>query len=494
MGEGNQSRTAGIVYKVGLFFFLMTTFFAWGVIASREEIFPHRSIEYWLQKPPPTPRPNGSTDPASDYLAWLERKGIPFRGEHLILFSLIQAQMRDHPGFRKVREPAQGRGEESTEAVLPGEEERSELVSISYFGAYRSGQSKSNVTLFDKQKAQDGYNFYVSGHGPVALLLDMEGNRLHEWSFEYGKLLDYDSEALGHWRRAYLYENGDVLAIYNDKAMIRIDKDSKLIWSFMGGAHHAAFVGKDDKTFALVHRPRVNRRFNRIKPVLEDFITIFDSQGSVLEETSLVDCFESSVYAPILETVRPLEIPDIFHTNSLSLFDGSQVQLSPLFKKGNALISIHSLNLIAIIDLEVKQVVWALSGMWYRQHEPVLLKNGHMLIFDNLGYLGKWARILEFDPFTQEIYWSYTGTPDNRLSSYTQGSVQRLGNGNTLISETESGRVLEVTPDKEIVWEFYNPHRSGKNNELIATIPEMVRLPPDFPLDWLESKDGKGSR
>ena len=48
------------------------------------------------------------------------------------------------------------------------------------------------------------------------------------------------------------------------------------------------------------------------------------------------------------------------------------------------------------------------------------------------------------------------------------GSVQRLPNGNTLISESEKGHVIEVTPDKEIVWEYWFPYfnRQGKRETI----------------------------
>ena len=35
--------------------------------------------------------------------------------------------------------------------------------------------------------------------------------------------------------------------------------------------------------------------------------------------------------------------------------------------------------------------------------------------------------------------------------------MQRLNSGNTLICEGQWGRVFEVTPDKEIVWEYISP-------------------------------------
>ena len=69
--------------------------------------------------------------------------------------------------------------------------------------------------------------------------------------------------------------------------------------------------------------------------------------------------------------------------------------------------------------------------------------------------------------------------PTDPFFSRTCGSNQRLPNGNTLITETDYGRVFEVTRDNEIVWEFISPYRAGDNNELIATVLEMIRVDLD---------------
>ena len=53
-----------------------------------------------------------------------------------------------------------------------------------------------------------------------------------------------------------------------------------------------------------------------------------------------------------------------------------------------------------------------------------------------------------------EIVWSYIA--DGFYSRFGSG-VQRLPNGNTLISETPHGRLIEVRSDGEVVWEFVNP-------------------------------------
>ena len=84
------------------------------------------------------------------------------------------------------------------------------------------------------------------------------------------------------------------------------------------------------------------------------------------------------------------------------------------------------------------------------------------------------------------VAWKYQGNAREPFSSPSCGTSVRLPNGNTIITETNKGRAFEVTMEGKIVWEFYNPHLYGVGNRKIAGIDEMVRLPPDFPLDWLE--------
>ena len=77
-----------------------------------------------------------------------------------------------------------------------------------------------------------------------------------------------------------------------------------------------------------------------------------------------------------------------------------------------------------------------------------------------------YSRVLQFNPVTLEITWQYTPQEAGHLlftdaskfySSYIS-SAQRLPNRNTLITEGSDGRLIEVTPDHEIVWEYINPY------------------------------------
>jgi hypothetical protein len=88
--------------------------------------------------------------------------------------------------------------------------------------------------------------------------------------------------------------------------------------------------------------------------------------------------------------------------------------------------------------------------------------------------LGNYSAVYEFSPpvnddgsYTitdegtfgpSEPSWIYMAPDKRSMYSPFVSGVQRLKNGNTLITQGANGRFLEVTPNKEIVWEYWNPY------------------------------------
>ena len=152
--------------------------------------------------------------------------------------------------------------------------------------------------------------------------------------------------------------------------------------------------------------------------------------------------------------------------------------------------------MLVVMDLESDTIVWALRGSWRRQHDAKMLPNGHILLFDNEGGLMKHgrSRVLEIDPRTAGIVWSFCGTDSNPLDSEIRGGAQRLIGGNTLISESTAGRILEVTPDGSTVWEYVNPLVAVENgHKLIASLGLTVtRYDPTY-VSFLDGRRAGGS-
>jgi hypothetical protein len=370
-----------------------------------------------------------------------------------------------------------------------GAETPADVKALPYLQGYRPAEDHPVVIERDPKAAFDGLNLYVSGHAAEAVLMDMRGRTLHRWRYPLRRLWpdlakDPEMAKLEYWRRAYLYPNGDLLAIYEGLGLVKLDARSRVLWAHRGGTHHDLFVTDDGTIYTLDREGKIIPRINPRQGVLEDFVTVLDPRGTVRRKISILRAFERSPYAGLLKRMPP--DGDIFHTNTLEVLDGRWASRDPAFRKGNLLISVLKLDTLAILDPERQTIVWARTGEWRRQHQPTFVDGGRLLVFDNTGAGPGRSRVLELDPLTGKVSWQYGGTPGEDLFSKTLGSCQRLPNGDTLITESENGRALEVTRDKRVVWELYNPHRAGEHGELVAVLFEVVRLPPGFPFRGLQ--------
>jgi hypothetical protein len=130
---------------------------------------------------------------------------------------------------------------------------------------------------------------------------------------------------------------------------------------------------------------------------------------------------------------------------------------------GNILLSMRNISTVIMVNRQTGEVYWklghpTLSG----QHAPVLLANGHLLLFDNgphrLDETFPHSRVLEIDPATRKIAWKYQDAILANFFSPRISNAQRLPNGNTLIDEGTFGRIFEVTQEGDVVWEYVNPY------------------------------------
>lgn len=365
-----------------------------------------------------------------------------------------------------------------------------QLEAIGYASGSVEAPSRSGVTLHEADRVSSGLNFFTSGHAPEAVLMDMQGRVVHRWRYELLDVWpDYPQEWLpghsGFWRRAALLPNGDVVAIFEGMGIIQVDRDSKLVWANPIAAHHDLEVMANGEVWVLTRRVHIVPRIDPAEPVIEDFISLLGRDGKEKKRISILEAFERSEYNHLWSTPAEGGAPDLFHANTIEVLDGRAAKRVAAFARGNILISALTPSVIAVIDPKQQKVVWATKGDFERQHDPKITQSGKLLLFDNLG-AGEHSRVLEFDPARPDQWsWSYTGTAEAPFFTETCGTAERLANGNTLIVESDGGRVFEVTEEKEVVWEFYNPNRAGPDGDYIATLFDVVRLPPDFPTHWI---------
>ena len=389
----------------------------------------------------------------------------------------------------------------------------------------------TGTTLYEPDRCFGGYTIIFRGLD--VRLVDMNGRVVHRWQ------LDTSIHSYGTGR-AHLLENGHVLVCRGnmtatDGMVEEYDWEGNLVWQYfpegqipherLMGPHHDVWRKENGNTLLICREPVPEEYLQEVRnplwqnqQICGDTILEVDPEGEVVWEWNSHGHLDINHY-------RLLAGPDWFAgPHNSTVVDWTHIntvrdvpenpwfdQGDQRFKPGNVIISPRQLDTVYIIERETGDLVWEYSGEYFGglsgQHEPYMIPKGrpgegHIMIFDNgaspwkdLGHAGM-SYVLEVNPMTRELVWVY----DDGLqfhSPYTS-SAQRLPNGNTLICESVSRRVFEVTAGGETVWEYvgcgprsyrygydYCPQLAalGRPKEVSVTPPEEFHVSPDAPLD-----------
>jgi hypothetical protein len=290
--------------------------------------------------------------------------------------------------------------------------------------------------------------------------------------------------------KARMLPNGDLLAIYAAAGdtpwgygMVKLDRNSNVIWSYLAHTHHDFDIAPDGRILALTHdfsSDEIDGLGELDKPFLEDFVAVLSPDGRELKKISLTRAVAKSRFSILRVAIPSYSLVDPLHTNSVEYIDAAKARNFPEAQAGDVLLSFRDLSTIAVLSIDRGEIVWAARGPWLWQHDASLLPNGHITLFDNLGGFqnDNGARVLEVDPATSEVVWSYAGDAAHPVHSPLRSSAQPLPNGNILVTESDAGRVFEVARNGDIVWNFVNPTRGGDANQFIPVATWGQRIDP----------------
>jgi hypothetical protein len=347
------------------------------------------------------------------------------------------------------------------------------------------------VVVHEPGRAAPGLNLFNPRHLPRAFLLDMDGRVVRQWS-----LPDEKRDGFHHVEPT---PDGGLVALIKNVRVLRLDAGSRVVWSRPLPVHHDVALRADGGMWVPTrHRRWIERDGERL-PILDDRLTRLDAEGRVRREISIWNLFGDRVddkrwqkirtWIAEMEDRSPEAViaragadspADVFHTNSVEILPR---EVPGLGSRGDLLISIRELDLVAVIDPRSREIGWTWGpGELDRQHQPTLTEAGTVLIFDN-GRHRRWSRALEVDPATDGIVWQYRAEPRESFYSFSRGGVQRLPNGNTLITESDAGRVFEVTPEGDVVWELLAPRQPSADDRPArrAAIYRLRRMPEGWP-------------
>ncbi len=336
------------------------------------------------------------------------------------------------------------------------------------------GQLPGGVLRLDRELAAEGLTLAVTGQS--AHLLELDGTVRHSWHLDYervrgpGALLDRPArEGEVYWRPARALPDGDLLAVVDLQhsspeglALVRLDSSSRLRWVYHGHVHHDFDVAPDGRIYVLAMGVRAEPPPGLPKlegPMIDERLLVLSPDGVLLRDVPLLEAFAASPYAELVTRAsegRRYRKGDYLHSNNADYLDAARAAAFPFGEEGQVLLSLRELDALAVIDVERGRIVWARRDEWVRQHDPDVLESGNLLVFDNQGDYarGGRTRVVEYEPRTGAIVWQYPGADGVDLWSRIRGDQQRLPNGNTLIDDFGTNRLVEVTRDGQLAWEY----------------------------------------
>jgi hypothetical protein len=378
----------------------------------------------------------------------------------------------------------------------------------------------TGTTIYEPDKAWNGFTVLSPLGTPAVIVVDMNGRVVKRWDgFDLvsggparvlpgGVVIAPQGDAMPR----HLEASALVVEDFAGKELWRFDRGERNgagAWSgrqhhdwqlstFPSGAYSPSFTPAlaGATMLLLTHSTHADPRI--ADGVLDDDRLIeLDAKGNVTWQWRAGDHIaELGLTPPARAAIRRNgKRPgyDWFHMNSAAYlgpnkwFDAGHKRFDP----HNVIVSSRSASLIAIVARDGR-IVWQLGpdstvspaatalGQIIGQHDVTMIPQGlpgagDLLLFDNGGssgygdpspisptgdaiYQRAGSRVLEIDPVTLKLVWSYSAP---NFYSFNISSAQRLPNGDTLIAEGTTGRVFEVTPDKQIVWEYVAPPEEG---------------------------------
>lgn len=381
-------------------------------------------------------------------------------------------------------------------------------------------QGLRGVVHHETEAAYAGLNLYGSMTRHRAFLVDMQGNVVHQWQAEEAlpgrrdfvlgpDVLDRVVGIGPGFAVAEIHDDG-LLAIESLGGLVKLDWDSNVVFELSNGAHHDLDTMADGTIVVLTAAPRWVDVGQHEIIILDNLIEMVSPAGEPGRQYSLFEILaQNQSTRPLLAkglsyarhwldrmdewqemeirnqpAARPayeelfglfteayvqrtrdltpadaryvltLTPADVLHCNTVEILPAHPAGLWPA---GSVLVSVRNLDLIMVLDLATRRVLWSWGpDVLSRQHQPSVLPDGNLLVFDNGTARGR-SRVVEMNPATGEIVWSYGETDETRFFCPAMGGAQALPNGNVLITESFAGRAFEVQRDGHVVWDFFNP-------------------------------------
>jgi len=312
-------------------------------------------------------------------------------------------------------------------------------------------------------------------------LINSEGKILHHWEIQANKIWpesphndpakNTKNTIRSYVHGTFLYPNGDIIFNIEYLGLVRMNSSGDILWKLPYRTHHSIFLDEDGNLW-VPGTKWIESGDSRLElfqgldpPYIEATILKVSPAGTILKEISLLESFYKGDYQHLLHHHKRLR-SEPFHLNDVEILSKEFSEYFSSFNAGDILFSARNLSLIGVIDQKGK-IKWINTDFFSKQHDPDFEENGWITVFDNRSNSGG-SKIKKVNPASFEIKTLYNSNLEKNFFTVAGGKHQKLKNGNRLITESETGRIFEISQEGETVWEWIQQPFDRK------TVPEVL--------------------
>ena len=290
---------------------------------------------------------------------------------------------------------------------------------------------------------------------------------MHQWRPDYDEIIKRYGKQNGFWPgrdkndlqvcHPLLSPDGSIVFNNYQSPLIKINKDSKLLWGTKGIFHHSIEQDADGNVWAPAIIKPAAFLPGLLNDLEDDAIAEISPGGKLIFIKSVGQILFENGYRTLLLGMGPYE-NDLLHLNEIQ----PALTSGKYWMKGDLLISLRNRSTVFLYRCSTNKILWLKTGPWLNQHDAEFIDSLRIGVFGN-NTVRVFGEDRLIDGYNEEYIFNFktntTATPYTeflkkaKVSTTSQGRANVLPNGDLFIEETNNNRLLRGNT-KDIIWQY----------------------------------------